>query len=308
MDKLVLLIVKPTTLEQEELLIAGNSQRFWLSLDNTVFFKYHKPDNMTRISVSMLTIISCCLLCFSNCKPEEPELPAIRTYTDIQEDFANINIAVGVHDESIEFVNNINWNFRVIAPDIVAGEMYPLVIHLHGASGGSEDAHKATECYAEPGFEDLETFILSPNGGSLLWNAFENQEMVINLILLARDFWPVDPDKIVVTGYSNGGNGSWFFGETQPELFSAAIPMASSYSTIHTDGSTRLMPIPMYCIHGENDELFPLAETEEWINQTINVGSDVTFVVAEGLGHYEPCSYVDYLKDAVTWLTDVVWQ
>ncbi|MBK8556750.1 MAG: hypothetical protein IPL65_13705 [Lewinellaceae bacterium] len=64
----------------------------------------------------------------------------------------------------------------------------------------------------------------------------------------------------------------------------------------------------MYVIHGENDELFPLAETQSWVDQTIAAGSDITFVVAPGLTHYAPCDYVPYIQDAVTWLKDVVWQ
>ena len=141
------------------------------------------------------------------------------------------------------------------APD----SLYPLVIDLHGASGGAGDAHQHTDCYVEPAFADLDVFILSPNGSIYTWPSLRNQEMLINLLVLALDQWPIDPARVVVTGYSNGGNGAWCFGETQPQLISAAIPMASSYSTTAPDGSTRLMPNPMYVIHGENDELFPLA-------------------------------------------------
>ena len=263
---------------------------------------------MKNFSNLPVAILAALLLFTSTCTKEE-EPPKVRTLADVQEDFSNFDISAGIHDDSIEYVNYKVWEFRIIAPETVEGETYPLVIHLHGASGGADDPHKSTACYVEPGFEDIDAFILSPNGGDELWNHYGNQEMVVNLILLAKAYWPIDPDKIVVTGYSNGGNGAWFFGETQgPDLISAAIPMASSYTTISTDGSVRVMPIPMYCIHGENDELFPLEETEDWVNQTVDAGSDVTFVVATGLGHYEPCNYVDYLKDAVTWLTDEVWQ
>ena len=195
----------------------------------------------------------------------------------------------------------------MIAPSLEADSLYPLVIDLHGASGGEGDAHMHTDCYVEPFFEGMDVFILSPNGSIYSWPSLRNQEMVINLLVLALAQWPIDPARVVVTGYSNGGNGAWYFGETQPVLISAAIPMASSYSTTASDGSTRVMPIPMYVIHGENDELFPLAQTQEWVNATIAVGSDVTFSVVPGLGHYEPCSYMPYMQDAVIWLQEEVW-
>ena len=33
----------------------------------------------------------------------------------------------------------------------------------------------------------------------------------------------------------------------------------------------------------------------------------IFFVVADGLGHYTPCDYVPYLKDAAIWLKEIVW-
>lgn len=256
-----------------------------------------------------LLISSLILITFSNCKEEEPPPPMARTIQEVFDDFQAIDISPGVHDETLEFLFNRSWDFRIVAPEVVGAQTYPLIFDLHGASGGNPDAHKHTDCYVEEGFEDLDVFIISPNGGAKLWHEFENQEMVINLLNYAKLFWPVDPDKIVVTGYSNGGNGSWYFGESQgASVFSAAIPMASSYSTKNVDGSVRVMPVPMYVIHGENDELFPLEETEGWVSATIDAGSDITFVVADSLGHYTPCDYVPYLKDAAAWLVDEVWK
>jgi predicted peptidase len=263
---------------------------------------------MKKPPLIYLSLLSIIILSFSNCKTDEEVPPPARTIIDVQNDFGDIDTSSGIHDETLEFLFGKFWNFRVIAPQTTDGETYPLVLHLHGASGGNPDAHKSTDCYVEPGFEAIDAFIISPNGGAEQWNHFDNQEMVVNLLVMAQNYWPIDPDKIVVTGYSNGGNGSWFFGETQPSIISAAIPMASSYTTSHTDGSVRVMPIPMYVIHGENDDLFPVAETQNWVTQSVDAGSDLTFVVAPGLGHYEPCEYVPYLQDAVTWLTDVVWQ
>lgn len=111
---------------------------------------------------------------------------------------------------------------------------------------------------------------------------------MVGLVTLALKYWDIDPTKVVVLGYSNGGNGSWFYAETLPMLFSAGIPMASSYSTIGTDGQPRKIDIPLYVIHGENDELFPLAETQAWVNQSIEAGSFIEFVVAPGLTHNKP--------------------
>ncbi len=248
------------------------------------------------------------ILLFSTCKSDDmPEPQPARTFADVEADFQAIDLSPGIHDISLEIVNGVFFNFRVIAPERATGEKRPMILALHGASGGAPDAHKNTDCYIEPGLEILDAFILSPNGGADLWYDNSNQEKVGILMSLALGFWPIDQEKIAVTGYSNGGNGAWFFGEFQANTLSAAIPMASSYNVYNTDNTVRVMDIPMYVIHGENDELFPLQQTQEWVEATIDAGSDITFVVAPDLGHYTPCDYVPYLKDAALWLKDTVW-
>jgi len=256
---------------------------------------------------TILPIFLFVLLAGIACKKDENP-PPDRTFDDVEKDFKAIDIAPGIHDISLEILNGIVYNFRVIAPSLAPAEKRPLVLALHGASGGDPDAHKSTACYVEPGLAILNAFILSPNGGNDLWYDDSNQEQVATLIYLAKKYWPINFDQIAVTGYSNGGNGSWFFGETQSSTLSAAIPMASSYNTFNQNGVARKMNIPFYVIHGENDELFPLAQTQAWVEATQSVGSDITFVVAPGLGHYTPCDYTPYLQEAALWLRDTVWQ
>jgi predicted peptidase len=246
----------------------------------------------------------------SSCKKEEsaPPAPPLRTYADLENDFDAIDISDGIVDVSLKASSFLTWDVRIISPGIVEGESYPLIFTLHGAANGSPTAHQATACLAEPGLEALGAIIISPNGYFYQWYDGPNIQQVLTLVNLAKKYWPVDTTKIALTGFSNGGNGSWFFAETHPEIFSAAIPMATSYNTYNTDSIGRFIETPLYVIHGENDELFPLEDTQLWVDVTQAVGTNVTLVVAPGLGHYEPCEYVDYLQDASQWLINDIWQ
>lgn len=252
------------------------------------------------IPVLAILILAACSSGNDNNPPQQ------RTFEDIAADFQALDLQEGVNDVSLQNSTGSTWSFRIILPTEDNTD-HPLLIVLHGASGGDPNAHKTTACYAEPGFEAINPIIISPNGGNLQWLEPYNQNLVLSLVELAKRYLPVDESKIVVTGYSNGGNGSWFFGETQPSIFSAAIPIASSYSTIGTDGHPRKMPIPMYVIHGEDDELFPVEQTQEWVNESNSAGSNITLEIAPGLSHNEPCEYVPYVKHAAEWLQQVVW-
>lgn len=252
--------------------------------------------------VPMVLLIGC-----SSSDSPAPIIPNELTFDDVDKAFSELDIKTGTNDFSLDVPGNLKWNFRIIAPDVSDGEKKPLFVHMHGAAGGDPDAHKSTACYMEPGLENIEAFVISPNGGVAQWYEPVNQSQVMGLVNYAIKYLEVDPNKVVVVGYSNGGNGSWFFAETQPTVFSAGIPMASSYNTVGTNGQPRKIDTPLYVIHGENDELFPLAQTQTWVEQSIEAGSQIEFVVAPGLVHNEPCEYVSYLQDAIVWLQTEIW-
>lgn len=262
---------------------------------------------MKSIKLTFIYFFTAALL-FNCSGSDDTPPPPSRTYADLQADFSAINFETGITDASLIGVNNEFWEFRVIMPDVdLTNNNRPLIITLHGFAGNDPNAHKNTACYAEPGFEALDAIIISPNNRGLQWFEPYNQSQVNALVDLASDYLPVDTGKIVVSGYSDGGNGAWWYSETQPNVFSAGIPMASAYGSYNSDGSARVIQTPTYVIHGENDELFPLQNTQDWVDATVLSGSDSTLIVATGLTHTEPCEYVSYLQDAASWLVSDVW-
>lgn len=239
---------------------------------------------------------------------DDSETTTTRTYADLEQDFNAFNFTTGINDVTMQDFTIFLWNFRVIMPDVdFTNNNRPLILTLHGFANGDPNAHKNTACYAEPGFEALDAIIISPNNDNLQWFNPLNEEFVMTLVQLASENLPVDTSKIVVNGYSDGGNGAWWFSEKYPSAFSAGIPMASAYSSYNSDGSARVVETPTYVIHGADDEVFDVQNTQNWVDDTVASGSDVTFVIAPGLTHTEPCSYVSYLQDAATWLVNDVW-
>ncbi len=227
------------------------------------------------------------------------------TYEDIENAFKAIPFEAGTQDVSIAITESLNYNFRIIIPSHTEGERLPLMMALHFDAAGNTEVHKDTDCYIEPGLAELKTIIISPNGGETVWGTLENQDKLRILIDLSTRFWPVDTDRVGLIGYSSGGNGTWFFAETQPATFSAGIAIASGYNVFRPDMTVRMVPTPLYVIHGEDDDFFPIDTVQYWVDQTVSAGSSIEFIRAPNLGHYQPCDYVDYIKDGVVWLKDV---
>lgn len=246
--------------------------------------------------------------CSGDSKNDEP-VDIVRTEDDVRNDFKNLIVNAGVNDFTLESNNeNFFWDFRIIAPaDASASNKRPLIISMHGDATSISEAYKATACLVQPGFEALNAYIISPSSKGFLWFEGPNQNQILALVDLAKSYLHVDETKVVVTGYSDGGNGSWFFAQYYSSLFSASIPMASSYNPINGNNVVQKINIPMYVIHGSADSFFPIETTEGYVNDSNAAGSDIQFVEAEGLIHTEPCDYVSYLQDAGGWLLTEVW-
>lgn len=257
---------------------------------------------------SFLAVIFCSILLLGCGGKGGDDGPDPITWEDIQLSFSQLDLSPGMRDVSIEIATNVFWTFRLVVPELETGETAPLFIDMHGESNGDAMAHTFSyNCYLKNGLEDIKAFIIVPNAGQEQWYDQNNQIQVQSLVALAKQYLPVAPNKVVAIGYSNGGNATWLFTENAPEIFSAGIAMASSYSMQNLDGTFRKIDVPLYVIHGSDDQLFPIATTKAWVDGSIEAGSDITFVEATGLGHYVPCSYVPYIKEAITWLQTTVW-
>ena len=258
-----------------------------------------------KIASSILLIL---VLVSTSCGGGEDDSPDQITWEDIQKEFSGLDFSSGVRDLSVEVGIGVFWDFRVVIPDLGNGETAPLFIDMHGESRGSIDAHKFSyDCYLEKGLEGLDAFMIVPNAGTEQWYSQSNQTKILGLLDLAKTYWSVDENKVVAMGYSNGGNATWFFTENAPELFSAGIAMASSYSTEESEGIFRQFEVPLYVVHGSEDSLFPVDVTQGWVEGSVGAGSTIEFVVAEGLTHLDVCDYFPHVQSAVQWLQESVW-
>lgn len=197
----------------------------------------------------------------------------------------------GRFDIQFKLSDNELWNLALSVPELSDGNLFPLVLALHW--GGPGNGYKGySECLAFPAFESMNAIIIAPSSDGMRWTSPENEDRVIDLVKKTIKHWPVNPKKIIVTGYSNGGIGSWYYAKNYPKLFTTSIPLAGYYKN-------EKIKIPVYTIHGEKDELFDIKEVTEMIESSIEKGSKIKFKIIPGYSHYDACAYLDELKAMV---------
>ena len=178
----------------------------------------------------------------------------------------------------------------------------PLVLALHWYDPGADDpVDDYVRMLVEPALRDLDAIVVAPESLHAKWTGEDIARSLKSLVRSATEAWPVDPARVVVTGYSMGGIGAWYMAALYPQLFSAAIPMAGEPAGV-------LEPrVPLLAIHGELDAMFPLAVTREAVEELVSRGGDARLIVVEGANHHQAAAYLPGLAEAAAWLADEVW-
>src|SRR5262249_7037327 len=177
----------------------------------------------------------------------------------------------------------------------------PVVLALHPAGSALYYGARFLHFVVQPGLQDLDAIMIAPDCPSRSWNDPVSESSVMELLQHVLETYPVDRRRILITGFSMGGRGTWYFAARHPDIFTAAIPMASSADGQPLD---RLALMPTYIIHSRDDQVVPFAPMDRTASQLAQVGRVVKFEALSGLGHYEMNLYVDALRRAGQWVRD----
>ena len=175
-----------------------------------------------------------------------------------------------------------NRSYRLHVPKGYRGERpMPLVVVLHGAFSSAAEMERHT------GFSDLadrEGFVVAyPEGIGILgflqhWNAghccgkaaadgVDDIGFVIGVIDDIKRSLNIDPDRIYMTGFSNGAMLTHRFAAERPGMLAAAAPLAGavgSRSQAHAPLSRLPAPrasVPIIMLHGEADTRIPYGDS-----------------------------------------------
>lgn len=220
----------------------------------------------------------------------------------VEKSFDKIKISTTTKSYTVKNDYGKKWQLRITFPEgFNAVKKSPLFIGLHWAGTGNtfKDFH---DCLAVPGTAQSNAILITPEGEGQAWDTQNNVNKIVTILSYAKLKWNIDSSKVVIFGYSNGGNGSWYHAEYNSQLFSAAIPIASYYL------SKNKIDIPIYAIHGGKDELFPINKVESFINIAKQKGTNVHFKINKTLSHFEACNYIEELQKGVAWVTKSVWK
>lgn len=190
-----------------------------------------------------------------------------------------------------------------VPPGYIAGEPRPLVVALH--PGGPRTPYYGFSFLrgvVAPALKDLGAIMVAPDcppPGS--WSDPGGERAVLALVEAIRKEYAIDARRILVTGFSMGGRGTWFMAARHSDLFTAAIPIAGAPGAEPLD---RLGRIPTYIIHSRADQVVPFEGDERAVRDLEKLGRPVRFEPLDGIGHYDMGGYIDSLTRGGRWVME----
>lgn len=154
-----------------------------------------------------------------------------------------------------------------VPPTYDTAKEYALVLCLHGA-GFTGDA------YLERWQTRLgENYILAcPTYMQGTWWTRHGEALVLATLRTVQARYHIDPDRVFLTGMSNGGIGTYLVGTHDAPLFAGLAPMASGLDTVLMPFLENLKNTPVYMIHGRQDDVMPVELSRAIVQELTRLG------------------------------------
>lgn len=159
-----------------------------------------------------------------------------------------------------------------------------------------------------PALQDLNAVIIAPDAPEAGWSHPGSEEAVLAVVADVKKRVAIDGQRTLVTGFSMGGAGAWFFAQTHPEVFRAAIPIAAAPRAEGDDPATATVApvkMPVYAIHSRADRTVPLDRVERGVKALQAQGGNVTLTLIDDIPHSMIPGFIEPLAAAMPWITQV---
>jgi predicted peptidase len=178
-------------------------------------------------------------------------------------------------------------NYGLFVPySYVKSQPMPAMVFLHGIlQAGSDGTGEMTQGLG-PNIakraSDFPAFGIFPQSGGD-WTGEAREKLAIAVLDDVEAHYSVDRDRIVLTGLSNGGYGTWHIGADHSDRFSALVPIAGQADPA---SAPKLTNIPLWCFHNSGDIFVGVGNARTMVEKIKAAGSTmIQYTESSAFGH-----------------------
>jgi poly(3-hydroxybutyrate) depolymerase len=175
---------------------------------------------------------------------------------------------------------------------------YPLVISLHGE--GSTHRFSLQQLFSRenlegrrypeanryfPPFPDVNVIAAAPLArGTMGYQGIAEQD-VNDVIADVKRRFPIDDDRVYLTGQGMGGGGVLWLGLTRPDLWAAIAPICPEPPPDTESLAPNALNLPVRIFQGESDPLVPAESSRQWRRELARGGAPVEYTEYPHVNH-----------------------
>jgi len=220
----------------------------------------------------------------------------------------------GIHQTSIETESFGKLNYTLSLPAQIptltndaSGKRFPLVVALHYGFDRSAPfpphyGRGVLEGLVGPALGELGAIIVAPDSHGNSWTDSQLTQGVLELTTWITQHYPIDAAQTLLTGFSLGGIGTWHIMSDAKAHFSAAVSVAAAPGN---EVATCFPNRPLYVIHSEDDEVFPIDKVSAAVSALRERGGIVHFERIHDVKHFNVPQFVPALRNTLPWIRNV---
>lgn len=182
---------------------------------------------------------------------------------------------------------------------------WPLLVALHGRGESGRDGLRqlaegvAQAIIASPADWPVVAILPQKSEENREWE--QSEAALLALVDTVRSRYAIDPDRLYLTGLSQGGHGAWVLGARHADVWAAVVPVCGyaaarardahgqpprgAFNGSAADLAPALARLPVWAFHGAADSIVPVAETERMIAAIRAAGGDPRSTIFPGVDH-----------------------
>lgn len=226
-------------------------------------------------------------------------------------------------------VNGSEYRYVVYVPrEFTPTKMWPVIVQLHGGGVYGNDGLKHTEGGLARAIrnnpERFPVIVVFPQAhadGTPGWQLEGGQAALAALDRTIKEL-KGDPKRVVLTGYSAGGNGTWSIASRYPERFAAIVPICgfvaafkgktsavvypslapANSGDVFTFVARRVSGIPIWIFHGDADTSVDVEVSRKMNTALKSVGASVLYTEFPGVDHNGATNTAYARADLIEWM------
>ncbi len=177
--------------------------------------------------------------------------------------------------------------YSVYVPEGYDGtKTFPVVLFLHGAGERGEDGIVPAQVGIGPAILNrpggLQAIVVFPQARRTWAAGSDDSAAAVQALGAVMADYKTDPRRVVLTGLSMGGRGSWDLAMAQPAQFAAVVPICGPGSA---ENAGRLKALPVWAFCGDADRDQTVLNMRSMVETLKREGATARLTEYRGVGH-----------------------